>query len=114
MPVNVLCVISSSKTLAEFLLGDSLKSEFKAIGGVEMDAATLALSNISNSDDPKRDLTLAIGHLQSAHIAFRKAWETRNSVVGKTIQFWALLDYQSKDMMVCALIAMCYSYLGAK
>lgn len=103
-------LISATEThaaLIQFIESSSIQNTLSVIGDVELEAAKLAFANIQRSNNPRREITLAVGHLQSAHVAFKNAY----SGIRGFIDIKVLMDAGHKDIFVCCLMATCYCYL---
>lgn len=59
----------------------------------------------------KERYNLAVGHLQSAHIAYKNVWQKFNSDFGQTTKAFSFEVACKKDRYVCYLMALCYVYL---
>lgn len=82
-----------------------------SIGDVHSNAAMLALRNIDFANDPNRELTLAVGHLQAAHIAF-SSWYMKLNSLQRGYHYSAFHLASQKDRLVCVMAAMTYALLG--
>ena len=83
------------------------------IGTVHFDAAALALRNIRNSNDQRREVELAIGHLQAAHVAYRKQYVSLSALKRGYFHddvFRACAHDQASNLLLCV----CYCHLREK
>jgi hypothetical protein len=110
MAQQIITVLKSVNSVKEFIEGGGLAVALKEIGGIEMDAAILCLSNIREAREPKREVQLAVGHLQSAHFAFKKALSSLNAI-SAAFTHDDNLRTLGKLQQVNVLMAICYSYL---
>lgn len=108
----VLRACGTAKTLVAFVTGGGMQEAVAAIiGDTAMDAARLALKNIGSSRDPRREVQLAVGHLQTAHVANRKIWSQIRNGVRANATFISTCIAADKDVWVSCLMAICYAYL---
>ena len=110
--VSLVHAASSMNSIINFIEGASFLEALSVIGDNELKAAKQAMQNVGKAQDKKRDVTLAVGHLQSAHTAYRSIWQqTLASFTGNTklVTLGLAVD---KDRYVSCLMALCYVYLG--
>ena len=105
-------VASSLNSIIDFIEGASFLEALSAIGDNELQAAKLAMQNAGKANDRKREVTLAIGHLQSAHTAYRSVWkQAYGSDFSKRTKAISLELAAKKDCYISCLMALCYVYL---
>jgi len=109
---DVISAASNINTLIDFILGGALAQSLTAIGEVQFRSAALALRNAKISQNPKREVELAVGHLQTAHIAYRKIWD-RNTL-RRNLQYNDVQRAFHFDQASNVWMAMCYCYLREK
>jgi hypothetical protein len=68
---QIVAVAETAKSVQRFVEGE-LVGILNGFGEVEYAAAVDALDNISRARQPANQVLLAVGHLQSAHVAYRK------------------------------------------
>jgi hypothetical protein len=106
--------VTALRTVAavkEFVEGGALAVALTTIGGVHIDAALLCLRNERIAHDPRREVTLAIGHLQAASMTFRKLYAD-TSLASAGFNHDHIQYVVARDQEVNVLMATCYSYLG--
>lgn len=94
------------KRLRAFVEEGALEQAVAEIGGIEVDAARLALANLSAARNPEREVGAAVVHLQSAHAAFKSVHATDRYQPIDVIYAAA-----RNDAIACCLMATCYVYL---
>jgi len=102
----------TAESIRAFVEGGVLFQVLNELGTVELDAARLALVDVGRADDSKAEVRLAVGHLQSAHGAFKRLSAIRG--VGYLLQ---PINHQlacARDGFTCCLMAICYRYLGER
>lgn len=109
--VSLVQVASSMNRIINFIEGAEFVSALSAIADNDLNAAKLAMQNAGKAQDIKREVTLAVGHLQSAHTANRSIWKAYNSDLGKRTKALTLETAAQKDRYVSCLMALCYLYL---
>jgi hypothetical protein len=101
--------------LAGFVEGGGLLAELTTVGDVELKAAQHALERAGRAADIRAEVWLAVGHLQSAHQAFRRLYalerEERNISWGMRSAYDDA-EAARKDFWVCIWIGVCDRYLG--
>lgn len=107
-------ILKYGQKLAHYIIDGGLLDTLNIIGDIHVKAAKLSLTDLDQSKDKKRDLILAIGHLQSAHISYKELWdkeywEDRWSNF-KNIYLQAEIYYL--DFIVVYEIARCFALLG--
>lgn len=110
---KLLGAVENTKAVYNVVEGGGLIGILDAIGDNEFEAAKLALGNMKRSANPKREVELAVGHLQSAHVAFRRI-HSGSSTIERLPQQGAWLNASYKDLFTCGMMAVCYIYLGEK
>lgn len=110
MPVDLFTVVKTSKAVEAFVTGGSLSAALAQSANSDVRAASLAIRNIHLARDPSRELALAVGHLQAAHVKLRQAW-TSLDYVGKHFRSKAYCNSNRLDQWVCCVLAICYIYL---
>jgi hypothetical protein len=109
MPVFSILIASagSLNKVKKFVQTGELQRTLSALGEVELEAAKLALSSANIAQDPTREVHAAVTHLQSAHVAFKNKYCSK--------EFITLPDEHKAanvDVWICCLMAMCYRYLN--
>ena len=102
-------VSANTAKLREFVETGALQKAIQEMGGIQFEAAAMALSNMSIATDPAREVAAAITHLQAAHIAFQKLHSGRAYVSQATF-----LTAAGKDVISCCIMAICYRYLDER
>lgn len=110
---TILSAVKTLKSLQDFIISGTFLSLLDKIGSIHFEAAALALRNRKKSTDINRELELALGHLQTAHIAYRKAYIKLNDVTFN-LQRRDALDSCIRDQWSCVLLSLCYCYLQEK
>ena len=110
----ILTAAKSAQSALNFITGSEIISTIDAIGGVEAAAAKLAFQGFPTARDRRNHLYLAIGHLQSAHEAFRRGWTKYDNALGKAAMDFVRIDFMDKDIITCSMMAICYAILGDK
>jgi hypothetical protein len=100
-------------SIRSFIEDGSLYSILDTIGDIHFKSAKLALKNIRAARDPQREVWLAIGHLQAAHVAFESIC-SKTFPIQRIVQQGAWYNACYRDGIACALMAVCYTYLGEK
>lgn len=106
----LLQLIQFSAAIKKFLEDGSLIVALAQIGGVEVDAAILCLRNKENSTDQRRGIQLAIGHLQSAHIAFERLFRQYTGIAAG-FRHQDRIEAIARIQRVNFLMPVCYCYL---
>lgn len=104
-------IIEYGKRVAEYILDGGLLLTLDTIGSVHTKAAKLSLKNINISKDKKRDLTIAIGHMQAAHIAYKEI-HGQATYLGMITNWDAIDEAYAKDVILVYEIARCFALLG--
>ena len=90
-----------------------MRAILSAVGDNELAAAKFALESSKIARNPREQVLLAVGHLQSAHTAY---WQTivksKNSQFKKGARTFSYSATCLKEQWVCSLMAVCYVYLG--
>ena len=113
-------LITAAKSVADlrdFVGGSGIQDILSAIGDTELSAARRALSERASSGAAYRSqVWLAVGHLQSAHEAFRASHNRplAASILRSATRLGSWMITVRKDLWVCCLLALCYAYLGEK
>lgn len=105
---QIVSVAETAKSIHQFVEGE-LVSILTALGEVEYAAAVDALNNISRASKPANQVLLAVGHLQSAHVAYRRIHQ-----IGGAKRYFTLPTRMlalHKDIFTLCLMAVCYRYL---
>jgi hypothetical protein len=113
--MNLLTIIGYARhadTLVAFIEGRELYDAVAVVGDIEVDAALYALKGARSAKKPREYIVMTVAHLQSAHIAFRKNWKSKDTLVGRNSQWLLMGQALDKDMWVCAIMAICERYLG--
>jgi predicted RNA-binding Zn-ribbon protein involved in translation (DUF1610 family) len=110
-PHLIFATIKTAAYVTEFIVGGALAVALAEIGGAELEAATLCLRNMQESNDPQREVELAVGHLQSAHFTFRKAYKALNFFTANFSERQTKRTI-AKVQQINIMMAMCYSYLS--
>jgi hypothetical protein len=108
---SILPVIGHAGAVKEFVEGGALAVMLQEIGGIEVDAAILCIKNMAQSQNPLREVELAVGHLQSAHFAFQKLYQGMN-FVNASFHEVRIRRTIAKVQEINVLMAICYSYLS--
>ena len=107
---QITAATETAKKIQAFVEGE-LVTILSTMGEIEFKAAAAALKNISLSRAPSNQVLLAIGHLQSAHMAYRgiysesKGWKDYFTLATRMAAL-------QKDVFTLCLTAICYKYLG--
>lgn len=112
-------IIQACKTasaLVRFVTAGGLHETILALSAdVHAESAALALSNVGRSADPRAAVWIAVGHLQSAHVAHRKVWEPHfTTALGGLNRQVACTNANYNDIEVCWVMALCHIFLGEK
>lgn len=111
--VSLVHAASNMNNIINFVEGISFLEALSVIGDNELEAAKLAMQSTGKAHDKKREVTLAVGHLQSAHIAYRSIWQrTHGSALGRSTRLLTLDLARQRDRYISCLTALCYVYLG--
>ena len=111
MDFNIIVSAAESyNKLKGFIEGEGLKDALYSIGSNELEAAKMAINNTDFSQNPLREVELAVGHLQSAHAAFSSIYKRANDIQ-RGYHFNRVFDAAYHDFCVSIVMALCYSYL---
>jgi hypothetical protein len=105
---QIVSAAETAKSVQRFVEGQ-LVGILNAFGEVEYAAAVDALDNISRARKPANQVLLAVGHLQSAHVAYRKIHQASGIKQYFTLPTRMLALH--KDIFTLCLMAICYRYL---
>jgi hypothetical protein len=111
-PVSLYEAATNLHHLIRFIEGADFIDALDAIGDTAFKAAKLAMTNARKTKDRKRkreEVTLAVGHLQSAHCAYHSIWTKYDGTLSKP---FTITIAAKKDSYACSLMALCYRYLG--
>jgi hypothetical protein len=103
--------IKSFNQLKAFIEDGVLEQILSNIGDIHTESALISLKNMGKSSDIKREVELAIGHLQAAHVAYKKFYKGLNKIQ-RQYYYHAGRRACKKDQSVCIFMAMCYCYLN--
>jgi hypothetical protein len=110
MPIDLITVVKIAKSSSDLINSAGLKDAISTIvGDIHVDAAKLALNT---AREPRDRLNSVITHLETAHIAYSKIhgqWEDE-----KWLGWKPVVSACHKDVLVCCVMAICYSSLGER
>ena len=102
--------VESVTSLVNFVDKGGVTKILATIGSVEYKAAILAFDNARKARNPAAEYRLAIGHLQSSHIAHKKLQKVSGNIL--YVLYPTMFKKACiKDCFSCALMAVCYAYL---
>ncbi|GAA1017620.1 hypothetical protein Aple_023930 [Acrocarpospora pleiomorpha] len=108
---KALGAIGNYTLIFQFIEGGNLNEILSTFGQTNLKAAHQALESIGRGGDNRQHITEAIGHLRAAHVAFKDI----HSPSSKAAEYfkWDAMDRACGwDKLVCALLCICYVYLG--
>ncbi len=114
MAIELVSATKNLLTLKSFVMGGCVGLILNTLGDVELKAAKLALQNARESrtqEAQKREFTLAVGHLQSALMAFDRM---RTASASSVLDPGSLGVADEKHSLVAALLTVCYLFLNDK
>lgn len=101
----VVTAVKTAQTVADFVTGGDLRAILSAVGDNELAAAKFALESSKIARNPREQVLLAVGHLQSAHTAY---WQTivksKNSQFKKGARTFSYSATCLKEQWVCSLM----------
>jgi predicted transcriptional regulator len=102
---NIIAVVKSATTINGLVSEEAFKAALETFALEELNAAKEALSKVEYSSSPRESLNRVLTHLESAHIALHKSWNSPFINVARhyKAEWHALLDAR-----VCCLIAVCH------
>jgi hypothetical protein len=112
MPSLIMTAVKSAHTIESFVVGGDLSAELNRSADSDVKAASLALRNMEIARDPKREVTLAVGHLQAAHVKLREAWGALSNLAARNLRSKPFLNSVRLDTWVCCVLSICYLYLN--
>jgi hypothetical protein len=102
---HIVSFIENFKKIREFVEGE-LVVILETIADTEYKAAGSALQNVKLAKHPKNQVLLAVGHLQSAHIASREMYAPKGWKDNFTLA--VRMSAVQKDLFTLGLLAICY------
>lgn len=115
MPPDLVTIAKTVSAISSFVSGAGLKTAISSIiGDTALDAARTALDTAVIAADSRAAINSAITHLETAHAAYSRIWKSAgiSGFVKSRISMKACNDAAQKDVWVCSLIAICYTWLG--
>jgi hypothetical protein len=99
--------------LASFIEGGSLAAQLDAIGDTALAAGRDALRRAGEANDPRPQVTAALGPLLQAHHAYRKLYAVHELRDRQWLMRAELADEEvaRKDFWTCVWLALCDRYL---
>jgi hypothetical protein len=111
MPSAFMTAVKSAHTIEYFVINGDLSAELNRSADSDVKAASLALRNMDIARDPQREVTLAVGHLQSAHVKLREAWGALSNIAARNLRSKPFINSVRLDTWVCCVLSICYLYL---
>ncbi len=106
-------VASSASSLSKFLTQGELLSVLQEFGEVQFESAIFSLKNANWANDPKREITLAVGHLQGAHIAFKRMYSGKN-FFQRNFGYERIRNSIIYNQHSNLIMSLCYCYLDER
>jgi len=100
--------VSTVNSLINFITGEQMLVALTAIGDNHFRTAGRVLGNLPHARDQAALLRIGICHLEGAHIAYQKQWD---SVLTGIFRPYSYATACKKDVYTCCLLAACYAYL---
>ncbi|MFG6100535.1 hypothetical protein SPB21_35180 [Leptothoe sp. ISB3NOV94-8A] len=101
--------VGTSAKIVTFFSGGSFGAALDAVSGVHASAAKDVMRKIDFSANPREAVNRVLTHLEAAHVAFYRIW---NSPISSAVLPVRVYYAAKKDMEVCCLMAMCHKFLG--
>lgn len=106
---KIVDVLENIRKIKEFVEGE-LVVILETIADTEYKAAHAALANVKLAKRPRDQVLLAVGHLQSAHIASHEIYTPKGWRDNFTLAM--RMSAVQKDLFTLSLMAICYRYMG--